>query len=73
MKLLALMLLSGCSIKADIVKASFSATLLKEEQSQNTFNVQSGNQSSLEEANSNPIYESQKYKQLKNEKVSDAL
>lgn len=67
MKLLILVFLSGCAIEANVVGASLSAHFLKDKETANTFNVQSGNQSSLEELETNPIYETLKFKQLKNE------
>ena len=60
----AISLLSGCAIEAGIVGATFSAHLLKDKEVASTFNVQSGNQSSIEEVVSDPIYETQKYKQI---------
>lgn len=68
MKLLTLSLLfilSGCGISVRVVDLQWATTGYAEEMNKRTMNVQSGNQSALDEADSNVIYESQKYKPIK--------
>jgi hypothetical protein len=66
MKLIAILILSGCGISVKVVDLQWATTGYAQEMNKRTMNVQSGNQSALVEADSNVIYESQKYKQLKN-------
>lgn len=66
---IAILLMSGCGVKFQVVQAEASFTGWKAEENKNTVNVMTGNQSSLTEDNSNVIYESQKYEPLELPKV----
>lgn len=67
MKYVALLLLCSCGMSVRVVDLQWGSTGYAQEMNKRTLNVATGNQSALSEADSNPIYESQKFKQLKNE------